>query len=320
VFREVGTACGQRLKRVPDGEPGGRRLWISWQWPLLRALPYFELGDPNPDLGLSSLKLAPGVDPAEIEFGELGYAREARTSYQDFLAARKRGDLPEATRFQVSLPTPFAVISAFIDQASAPAVMPAYERAMFSEVDQLCASIPLHDLAIQWDVCIEMVLWDGRTALLPQFPGYKEVVKATLASCCAAVPADVEMGVHLCYGDLDAQHFVEPADLGKAIELATLIREVSPRPITWLHMPVPIDRDDDAYFAPLSGLELEGTELYLGLIHHDGTEANNRRVAAASKHASDFGVATECGIARQRSPDRVRDLIQAHAAATTDPR
>jgi len=30
VFAAIGQHCGPYLKRVPDGEPGGRRLWISW--------------------------------------------------------------------------------------------------------------------------------------------------------------------------------------------------------------------------------------------------------------------------------------------------
>ena len=39
VFAAIGEQCGPYLKRVPDGEPGGRRLWISWQIPVLRANP-----------------------------------------------------------------------------------------------------------------------------------------------------------------------------------------------------------------------------------------------------------------------------------------
>jgi hypothetical protein len=57
------------------------------------------------------LELAPGVKPEDIRFGELGYCREARISYHDFRAARERGDVPANVPFQVSLPTPFAVIS-----------------------------------------------------------------------------------------------------------------------------------------------------------------------------------------------------------------
>jgi hypothetical protein len=31
VFRTVGALLGSYLRRVPDGEVGGRKLWISWQ-------------------------------------------------------------------------------------------------------------------------------------------------------------------------------------------------------------------------------------------------------------------------------------------------
>ncbi len=40
VFATCGQLLGPHLQRVPDGEPGGRRLWISWQFPVLRANPY----------------------------------------------------------------------------------------------------------------------------------------------------------------------------------------------------------------------------------------------------------------------------------------
>jgi hypothetical protein len=37
VFRAVSGPLGPHLRRVPDGEVGGRRLWISWQYALLRS-------------------------------------------------------------------------------------------------------------------------------------------------------------------------------------------------------------------------------------------------------------------------------------------
>jgi hypothetical protein len=46
VFRTVGRMLGRRLRRVPDGEPGGRRLWITFQYPALRASPYLR-ADPD---------------------------------------------------------------------------------------------------------------------------------------------------------------------------------------------------------------------------------------------------------------------------------
>src|SRR5216117_1173536 len=108
VFAAIGQHCGPYLKRVPDGEPGGRRLWISWQVPVLRANPGLQVvARPGAEgYSLVPLRLADGVTPEQLHFGELGYSREARASYLDFLDARKRGDLPAEVRFQVSLPTP----------------------------------------------------------------------------------------------------------------------------------------------------------------------------------------------------------------------
>src|SRR4029077_7306089 len=92
VFRRVGGLLGRRIRRVPDGEPGGRRGWISWQYPFLRNQSFLRVDTslPNPR-GMQPLMLAENTDPSDISFGELGYAREARISYQDFLAARDLG-------------------------------------------------------------------------------------------------------------------------------------------------------------------------------------------------------------------------------------
>jgi methionine synthase II (cobalamin-independent) len=125
------------------------------------------------------------------------------------------------------------------------------------------------------------------------------------------------MGIHLCYGDFEAKHFVEPLDTGKMVELANLFTHNSTRPLTWIHLPVPVDRDDEAYFAPLTGLERgERTELYLGLVHaKDGTAGTLRRMQAAHKTVKDFGIATECGMGRSRTPELVRELLQVHVSA-----
>jgi hypothetical protein len=176
VFAAIGQHCGPFLKRVPDGEPGGRRLWISWQIPVLRANPSLV----QVDQGQIPLKLVEGVRPEEIHFGELGYAREARPSYEDFVAARRSGQLPPSVRFQISLPTPWAVVMPFCQQPDAQQIYPAYEQAMFREVERICKAIPHQDLAIQWDVCVEMLAWDGRWQNAPSFPGMEQVFAATL--------------------------------------------------------------------------------------------------------------------------------------------
>lgn len=319
VFAAVGKTVKPFLKRCPDGEVAGRRLWISYQWPVLRATSFLEPSSDHavPGMGLTTLRLKAHSSPGEIHFGELGYAREARTSYQDFLAARKRGDIAPETRFQVCLPTPAAVIGAFVVPPDIPKVLPAYTQSMLREVERICASIPHQDLAIQWDVCIEMIQWDGRTAMMPPFPGMESMFRQAFAQLSGAVPRNVELGFHLCYGDMDAKHFIEPLDLAKAVELSNLIISAGGRPVTWIHMPVPRDRSDAAYFAPLAHLKrAPGTELYLGLVHaEDGVEGTVRRMKAARDLTPDFGIATECGIGRARTPELVRSIMEIHAGA-----
>jgi hypothetical protein len=323
VFRTAGRLLGRRLRRIPDGEPGGRRLWISWQYPLLRSLPFLkpDTSRPNQTSGFLPLILAEGTDRATIRFPELGYAREARASYQDFVAARGRGDIAPDTRFQVSLPTPFAVINPFIAPSDTLAVEPAYEQAMFREIAAICGAIPYNDLCIQWDVCVEMVLWDGRWPFSSNpFADLRKEVMARMARLAAAVPDNVELGFHLCYGDWEAKHFVEPEDTGKLVEFANALAATVQRPIAYIHMPVPINRSDDAYFAPLGGLKLQPrTELYLGLVHADGADPTRERIRAAAKYVPDFGIATECGIARCRAPELVRDLLAIHAEVAAEP-
>jgi hypothetical protein len=318
VFRSVGKLLGPYLRRVPDGEVGGRRLWISWQYPLLRASAYLRpdpSGAVRPTNRFPLLTLAEGVKPGDVRFGELGYAREARASYLDFVAAREQGELPKGIRFQVCLPTPFAVVSSVVVPAVLPAVEAAYERAMVGEVAALCRHIPHRDLCIQWDVCNEMVMWDGQpTDAVPGDEPHEKII-ARMQRLCAAVPEDVELGLHLCYGDFGAKHFVEPKDAAKMVEFANALTNSIKRPIAYIHMPVPIERSDDAFHRPFGDLKLkDGTELFLGIVHaNDGVEGAKARMAAARRYAPKFGIATECGMARARSEETVRTLLKIHA-------
>jgi hypothetical protein len=319
VFATAGKMLGPHMLRCPDGETGGRRQWVMWQYPFLRSSPYLEPDRTKfiPEPAVCLLKLAPGVKPADIHFGELGYAREARVSYEDFLAARQSGSIPQKVRFQVCLPTPKAFM-AFLTPEAAQAAEPAYERAMLQEVERICAAIPHRDLALQWDVCFEMLMWDGRFPLMPRFPGIEADFRRTFARLCSVVPKDVQLGVHLCYGDNDAKHFVDPVDLSKAVELANLIIDSAGRPLNWMHMPVPANRADDAYFAPLAGLQRSNglPEVFLGLVHAaDGVEGTRKRMAAAARVLPDFGIATECGMARARTREQVLELLRVHAGA-----
>ena len=132
---------------------------------------------------------------------------------------------------------------------------------------------------------------------------------------CIDAHGEVALGFHFCYGDYDHKHYMEPKDARVMVDLANAIFRETSRRVDWVHMPVPKERDDDAYFAPLADLGLPaGTQLYLGLVHYtDGLEGGKRRIATAQRHVPAFGVATECGLGR-RPPETIRDVMKLMAA------
>ena len=83
-----------------------------------------------------------------------------------------------------------------------------------------------------------------------------------------------------------------------------------------MHMPVPRDRADDAYFEPLNQLAMPPeTRLILGLVHHtDGVAGTKGRMATADKFVADYDLATECGFGR-RDPSTIEDLLRIHREA-----
>ena len=130
------------------------------------------------------------------------------------------------------------------------------------------------------------------------------------------VPADIELLYHLCYGDNNHRHVIEPTDMGDMVEFTNRLSARIKRPLQLVHMPVPRNRADDAYFEPLKRLELRPeTELCLGLVHFtDGLEGTKRRIATARKYAKDFSIATECGFGR-RKVETIPELLRIHAGA-----
>jgi methionine synthase II (cobalamin-independent) len=315
VFKTAGRILGPHLKRVPDGEPGARKGWIGFNYAGLRTHPLFEHATGGfQNTGVVPLKLRANVAPEDLVMGELGYAREAKGSYLDFKAARKAGTVPRRCKFQVCLPTPLAVTSAFFVPDSQPKAEELFEAAMVREIAVIAAAIPHRDLAIQFDVCQEMIMWDGRFTFAGGNKSEGEII-ARLRRLADSVPDDVELGMHLCYGDFGGRHFVEPQDATKMTELANAISSAIARKIAWIHMPVPQERSDEAFFAPLKKLKLHReTELYLGLVHlSDGVEGTRRRMAAASKYVKRFGVATECGMGRKWRLSEIPKLMQVHA-------
>jgi hypothetical protein len=319
VFEVVGGELGRHVKRIPDGETGERAGWAGWAAQVFyrtegleeRHLFYKEISP-------RQIGLAEGVSPADISYPDLGYADAALASYREFAQYKRDGKIAPGVRFLVSLATPVAIISAAVVESEFAALEPGYEASLMAEVQRILDGIPHTELAIQWDVCIEVWFFEGWVKA--PFEPVEEGIATRLKRYAEAVPSDVELGFHLCYGDFKHSHLGTPADCRACVEIFNQAGDAIDRSIEWIHIPVPIERDDDEYYAPLDELRLrEETELYLGLVHfRDGAEGAQRRIGVARRHAPSFGIATECGMGR-RPPERggdedgLRQLLRIHA-------
>ena len=316
VFDAVSETLGPLLERVPDGETGKRANWIGWQREVFARQKVFEpSADRERDYQLHPpFRFKPGTGSAALNLGDLGFAREAIESYGMFERVKADGGFLSDCRFQVCLPTPFAPVYSFVAYRDQGAVEPHYEARMLEELEAICAAIPHDELALQWDVATEMSIFERLYEVPFLGDGADAGLVERLARLGEAVPAGVALGYHLCYGDMDHRHWKEPEDTGVLVGVANMISAAVGRPIDWFHLPVPRDRDDVAYFAPLADLALRPeTRLFLGLVHWtDGVDGASRRIFSAGRVIGGFGIGTECGLGR-RDPDTIKGLLRLHA-------
>ena len=322
VFASVGAALGPRVKRMPDGETGERGDWITWLEPVFADNPAFVKSGEffrvhASGTGRERYTLKPGVAVADVTFSNLFYADIAARSYAIFKRLKDAGKIPAGTKFQVDLVPAHSVVWLFLVEKLHAAIDPVYNAAIKREIDKIAAAVPHGELAIQFDIASAVFARLQRNEV-----GCYGRTKAEMQDAFAAivtdlgnhVPAGADLLYHLCYGDSGHRHVVEPTDMSDMVEFANRVSRRINRPIQLIHMPVPRNRADDDYFAPLRRLELRPeTELCLGLVHYtDGIDGARARLAAAKTYVRDFSIATECGFGR-RDPATIPALLRLHA-------
>jgi hypothetical protein len=322
VFETVSAALGPRLKRLPDGETGARGDWITWLEPVFAGNPAFEKSGEffrvhASGTGRERYTLKAGVTPADVRFDNLFYADIAKDSHAVFRRLKEAGRIPPATKFQVDLVPAHSVIWLFLVDKLHAAIDPLYNAAVKREIDKIAAAIPHEELAVQFDVASAVFARlerNEQSSYGRSKAEMQETFSNILVDLGNRVPADIDLLFHLCYGDSNHRHVVEPSDMADMVEFANRVSRRITRPVQLIHVPVPRNRDDDAYFEPLKQLRLRPeTELCLGLVHYtDGVEGTKRRLATGRRYVKDFSIATECGFGR-RDPQTIPELLRIHA-------
>jgi hypothetical protein len=325
VMREISSRIPTGVRRMTDGETGERNYWIQFQVRKFQEMPEFEsvavrqayeTSDDAP--AMPQFRLADGASATTIDWPDLGYAEAYVGSFEVFDRLQQDGTIPADARLQMQYPTPLASMAGTIDPADMPDVAASYEAALFADLDRALARIPHHRCAVQWDVAVEFGLLEG--AMGPQVP--VDQITPGLVRCLERVPADVPVGMHLCYGDYGHEHFTQPESLRMQVDLVNAVVAATQRPVNFVSFTVPQARSDADYFTPLGDLTAgPETELYFALVpyHPDDqpsgtTEAQVTHIDAALAQSPagsrDWGICTECGMGRVAAEDvpRLLDL------------
>jgi hypothetical protein len=318
VFTRCAAALGAYAKRLPDGERGG---WLPGE-DFRRTRGLIEGHGRsllNPPI-TRTVRLADGVTPGELEFEALHYFPNACASYEIFARLKRAGQIPQGTRYQVSIPSAFTGCIYF-DYDEVRRVWPVYEAALLREVRKIVAAIPNEELAISWDV-VEFGVSLANPE--PVDPYDFDELAAAIARAVDAVAPTVECGLHFCYGGhnsngmpRDGLNRREINDTGLMTRFFNAIHARASRRIDWLHVPVPRPHDRAEYFAPLRALNRGAeTELYLGLLYaDDGAEITQRKLQVARECVGEFGIAAACGLnpfVSGMPVERLPEIIEFH--------
>jgi hypothetical protein len=316
ALRAGGELFGDLVFALPDGETGIRAMWTGYE--------HLTLVEPNPGLEvveqgqmpprhvgeITVMGVRDGVDA--LQFETWPRIDDAIASYEIFRALRDEGVIPAHVRFQVSMPFPTSSVGVSLRRSWShdfPIVAAAMEDLVAREIKRLTAAIPPEDLAIQWDVCWEVLDLEGVVWWMDD-DGWDRFAGPT-SRMTQLIPEEALVGYHLCYGTFPTWPMYEARDMGLMVKMANYAIESSGRLVDFLHMAGPRDMrsQDSRYFAPLADLRAPDTRVYLGIVLPiDGVQGLRRRHATASQCLDDFGIAMYCGFGRQPGEDGMETM------------
>ena len=313
ALRSGAEFFGDLVFALPDGETGPRRAWVGYERE--------KLCRPHPDVSVVEETASPTGIPRHAYETPVFKIREgakslrwdswpriddAIASYKVFRKLREEGRIPAHVRFQIGLPFPSSALNGFKSNFARDYAVagPAYEELVMRELKRLTDSVPAADLAVQWDVCYEVLDIEGAIAWMGG--NSWERFTGPLSRMTRVIPEDALVGYHLCYGTFPEWPMFEARDMSLLVRMANFAIAESGRAVDWVHLAGPryLRSEDDSFFRPLSDLHAQNTRVYLGIVLPvDGVPGLKRRHKTASKYLPDFGVALYCGFGRQPGKD-----------------
>ena len=319
---------GERSDRYPAGD---RSQWVAGLAGRLAAedslFDVVKAGKTNkkgfPADWDSTTRLRPRVGPAAVGRSlRLGYDTFPRRTWPHFERLRASLGRPDL-RMQVGLPTGFGVAAGFLSPPRALRYAPAFAACVAGETTAVVQSIGAGNLLFQIEAPAEVVA----AHRLPR-PAVR-VPTGSVVDLVKRLPADVPIGLHLCFGDLNNTAAVVPTRFDRLVAFTNALARRWPpiHDLAYIHLPFaagtsPAPDDPKAYRA-LGRLALPpATCLVAGFVHEEPPLATLERLLQTIEQASvrQVDIATACGLGR-RTPEAADELIRRcfHLAAAAKP-
>jgi hypothetical protein len=326
AFRAGAELFGDLVSMLPDGETGPRAAWVSYERErLVRQHPDVETvavtesptGFPRHAYETPIFKIRQGV--TDLRWDSWPRVDDAIESYALFRRLREEGVIPSHLRFQVCLPFPVSALNAFkADFASDyPIASRGFEDLVERELNRLLVQIPPDDLAIQWDVCYEVLDLEGVIAWMSGDAW--ERFTRPVGRLTRLIPQETLVGYHLCYGTFPEWPMYEARDMGVVVRMANYAVANSGRRVDWLHLAGPryLRSEDERFYRPLADLDPGDARVFLGIVLPvDGASGLERRHRTASRFLTDFGLAMYCGFGRQPGQDGMETMREHRRVVT----
>ena len=329
-MRRALDRLGPRILCVPDGEvgektpqfPKGNRIaWVIYAIEVLTADEKSWKIVKQPVRGEDGLaidyahvqKLKPLRSPSEMaEHVRFGYDGHFRRNYPVFQQlCRERG--LDRLKFQLGVPTGFALGFAFANPITWLRYTPAFNTVIAREVNEALA-VASDRLVVQIEVPPELYA----AYMLPK--PLMGLALRPIHDLLSKITPGAEIGMHLCLGDFRNEAVVHPKTLEKMVAFSNRLVETWParHKLAYMHYPfaegsVP-PTTDATYYRPLKDIRLPpGVRFVAGSVHEKLGFEDNARVLGAieSARGQAVDVACSCGLGR-RTPaeaDQAIDLM-----------
>ena len=188
AMRTTARILGRHLHGLTDGETGVRSQWIWWQLDKLAAIDGIERAGMHgfEDADNEDYQVFPQADGGRLgDVAACALARLRRCRggvLRVFKALREEGVIEDGVRFQVCVPTPYATVVAWVAQDDQERFFPIYADAIEAEVAEIARVVDPSELALQFDVAVEIGALTGNFAYAGDL-GTKDFVKTRCATC-----------------------------------------------------------------------------------------------------------------------------------------